>query len=659
MNDHHGTAESAIPLSTVFFATAALLLSLLYVGPRTSLSLLAGCFLVVMVWLGWGLRKQKQLARHSKAFGWLPAVVGLYLVWLAVNPYLSIYPNVSFLDAVQFAGLPLVFFASIATAGNAPDHRPNASRLRFGLLVIGLILGLWGTVDFVFVRERAHGSLLDPNVYAAVLNLFLIPTCIYYIANQAIETRKKTQYLLLFSIAAIAIFQFMALSRGATLGLVLAIASGFFLFRRVPGSKQRLLVLLAILAVTYSVVRITAPEIYATRMEQVSVEKDPSMSQRLMLWQATWRMFRDGNMLSGSGLGTFRVIYPRYRPTSDETGGYFAHNDYLQALPEGGIIHFALLIAITVFAPLTLLGSVIWQKHNASLQPKQVVEIAGLMLALLAISIHAFFNFVHQITSIAILTGLYLARVWTIVAPNQTLPLPQPIVKRISPPFVRIALLLAIVLPTTALLADALIFFTFTGDSPVIARLTPQQRAHVVALSLTFRPSNLVARETYIRGLVNYLEQMRPSEEKAGMTKLTLDELDAAEASAPGVPLWSFLRAKVYLLEMSPKNIERALNYLERAVAMAPHVPEFRVALLHLLRQVDALDRARQIASAGKLWLRYTDDIASTYRLVDESRDLAMSLGNKSDEVYWSNIRHQLDTLVEKKSLFRQPSESS
>jgi len=59
---------------------------------------------------------------------------------------------------------------------------------------------------------------------------------------------------------------------------------------------------------------------------------DPS---RAIIWRATARIIRD-YPLSGTGLGTYRTIYPTYADSDKLFGLDYAHNDYLQAIADGG-----------------------------------------------------------------------------------------------------------------------------------------------------------------------------------------------------------------------------------------------------------------------------------------------------------------------------------
>jgi len=407
-------------------------------------------------------------------------------------------------------------------------------------------------------------------------------------------------------------------------------------------------VLLAVLAVCFGTVRFLSPP--DSRFERLAttpheaLKKDSAITDRFQLWSATWGMFRDGNMLTGSGLGTFRLSYPPYRSPNDRTsGGHLAHNDYLQALQEGGIVFFALLFTLTVVAPLWLLYEARRRSHVAPTDT-QAIEAAGLALGVIAVSIHALVNFIHYILPIAFVTGLYLARSWQILAPDKLLPIPRGLAVRLNLKIVRPTLYALLVIPTLLVLVDTAIFMAFRGDKPIITELDASQQTKVLALALALRPSNLLPREHFIRGLIQRLEVMRAPEEKAKMAELTLDEIAEAQRRSPGLALWPFLKAKVHLLTRGSGNLEIALEQLEHAVSRAPNSFEFRAQLVRVLRALGKPEQALSAAAAGKQWIELTDDFQSLYILAHDARDIAGSIGAKEDQRYWGTIADRVST---------------
>ncbi|MEW6045686.1 MAG: O-antigen ligase family protein [Bacillota bacterium] len=74
-----------------------------------------------------------------------------------------------------------------------------------------------------------------------------------------------------------------------------------------------------------------------------------SKTERLLIWEGSWRMFRD-HPWWGVGLGAFSAVYPDYRPPQSREGNVsFAHNIILNLLAETGIfglLGFTVIVAV-------------------------------------------------------------------------------------------------------------------------------------------------------------------------------------------------------------------------------------------------------------------------------------------------------------------------
>src|SRR6266436_551927 len=82
-------------------------------------------------------------------------------------------------------------------------------------------------------------------------------------------------------------------------------------------------------------------------LKQLDSLRDPltnaAVTSRLAIARDSLRMVRD-RPIAGWGLGLFPIIYPQYRSFSTDLLVNQAHNDYLQALVETGILGFACVL---------------------------------------------------------------------------------------------------------------------------------------------------------------------------------------------------------------------------------------------------------------------------------------------------------------------------
>jgi len=82
-------------------------------------------------------------------------------------------------------------------------------------------------------------------------------------------------------------------------------------------------------------------------LKQLDSLRDPltnaAVASRLAIARDALRMVRN-RPIAGWGLGLFPIIYPQYRSFSTDLLVNQAHNDYLQALVETGILGFACVL---------------------------------------------------------------------------------------------------------------------------------------------------------------------------------------------------------------------------------------------------------------------------------------------------------------------------
>ena len=93
--------------------------------------------------------------------------------------------------------------------------------------------------------------------------------------------------------------------------------------------------------------------------------------------------------LTGSGLSTYRYIFPVYRNFGGVLFYSWAHNDYLQALIELGVPGFALILIM-----MGLIGRAAHRvRRTLADEPRLVFLHAGYMAAAIAVALHSFTDF--------------------------------------------------------------------------------------------------------------------------------------------------------------------------------------------------------------------------------------------------------------------------
>ncbi|HAW60640.1 MAG TPA: hypothetical protein DCW86_04145 [Actinobacteria bacterium] len=258
------------------------------------------------------------------------------------------------------------------------------------LLIAGGLLALYGIHQYLagfkmlieYARERqilidtpnrVFAIFISPNHLACFL-IMLIPLSFALLINA--EAGLRRVFLLVVSVVMITCL-FFTYSRGGWLCFLLVaavMALGIPKEQRYRASLS-LLVVVVLVTLTSSVITRSAGEFspetafYGGLAPEAGAE---SALGRFYLWRGTLELIRDFP-ITGSGIGTFASIYPRY-----QYGGIYskhAHDVYLEVFAETGILGIsALLAAFFLLARRELL---LWRRSKEN-------RSRGLALALFA-----------------------------------------------------------------------------------------------------------------------------------------------------------------------------------------------------------------------------------------------------------------------------------
>ncbi len=110
--------------------------------------------------------------------------------------------------------------------------------------------------------------------------------------------------------------------------------------------------------------------------------------------------------LTGSGMGTFKTVYPSYKDEHITISYLYAHNDYLQFVLEGG--GGVILLAIAVLICLTVAYKAIRKRNDTLCKGLGFSSLMGV----LAILIHSTVDFNLQIPANAMMFMLLLSFAW-------------------------------------------------------------------------------------------------------------------------------------------------------------------------------------------------------------------------------------------------------
>lgn len=361
---------------------------------------IANAFLLLLGWALYSLLKDK----HAEAFTGLPSLFMLVLAgWLTLAQFWSGIGSIGWFTTWTFLSIPLAFFGWQGCSRNWPNAW-RSTQIFFGL--IGCLAAIWGITQVAAQGyHRATGPLADPNTYGCLMNLFWFPLFASFVTTK----NNRTLQLCGFALSVIHLALMMSGSRAASLiWLLLCVILVALCWNSITG--KRLAFICAMASGNYFIYSIFSGHLTLSSYEaafDVLQTTQASESPRFLMWQSTIRMWLDAPWF-GSGLGSWNYLYPMYRiPDETGTAGYYAHNDYLQLLQEGGV--FTLLIFVGV---LGWMGAYSIKALARMSSDAERIESMCIVAGIAAATLHALVNFTFYLIYIGALTGIYLGRLF-------------------------------------------------------------------------------------------------------------------------------------------------------------------------------------------------------------------------------------------------------
>jgi O-antigen ligase len=381
----------SLHVSSLLFI-CALIPALLFKGPQ--IEFFAVTQILLVIWLGWVVLQSHRSGLSIPKTS-LALCLTLFWLWLAISLLWSTAPSISVINFWWVGSLVLVFWLYTLT----PDRDALWSHVAIILLVLGLVLALMGIYQVYILEQMARSVFETRNTHAAFLNLMAVPASGYLLLLMADKRAARRHAVLLAAVLYILFLGiFVAAGRGASVSLALSLGVLVALTIR-QASSRGIVLLLALLAVAFLTTKISHGEL-SERIAHLA--QDPT---RRMIWESSWNMLK-ASPWHGIGLGLYYLAFPPYRNPMDNSGGFFAHNDYLQVWIETGFPGLLLLLAVLLAALWLLTRALSVKTMNASIR----FELTGLFCGLLAVAGHSFVDFNLYILSIMMISGLVMGR---------------------------------------------------------------------------------------------------------------------------------------------------------------------------------------------------------------------------------------------------------
>jgi O-antigen ligase len=329
--------------------------------------------------------------------------------WLGWRP-VSLLPDAGIERVHWYFALLFGFLVARRRCGD-PDVAEVYRKLLFvnffALALFGLLYAATSNGKLYWIRgtlesTEPFGPYVNPTNFAGVMELATpwlagYTLMAWYRRSPSVPLR-ESRVPFLASVTAICLLSALATaSKGAA--ALLAISLAILALMAVRGWKQRGIVLVGVLSLMGL---LTVGLRYVPLGDRVRDFLDATGGQvsevdRFVTWHSSAAMIRD-YPVTGSGFGSFRDVFPAYLPAGEYRRWYRVHNDYLEVVLEGGAIA-ALLLAWLMWNYWRRVLGVVRREARSSGD----LATMGLVLGLIALSVHAFFDFNHQVPANALL----------------------------------------------------------------------------------------------------------------------------------------------------------------------------------------------------------------------------------------------------------------
>lgn len=557
----------------------------------------------------------------------------------SVDPHTSIWgyysrSNGGLLSLISYLLLYWAFVSNIT-----PDQIKQL--LKIGL-ASGLIISIWGILEHFGVspscvilrgefnancwvqdvQARVFATLGQPNWMAGYLAMLIFPA-LYFLLTATTKKLLVTSYLLLVTLYLAFTFTY---SRGPTLGLIGGIMVFLIAIRRLGILRYYDIRknLISIIIVSFLLINLlfgsaltsfrlvskfappprptlTLPTTSVTQLETGGTE---SGQIRLIVWQGALDIFKNYPIF-GSGVETFAQVYYKFRPVSHNLTSEWdflynkAHNEYLNYLSTTGLVGLLSYLGIIITFLVWYIKYIVYRenKKEKSHYTLYAILTTSLLASYTSYLIYNFFLF--SVVIIAIF--FYLFPALAFVATESTKPIKifpsiLPIYRRLI--YTKIAK--GIVIFFTLYLLYSIFQIWYADTIFNLGQQASEAGSPARAYNLLTTASQLNKTEPFYRSELGY----------AAAAAAALKDIDASLSAKLGKQAISETER---VLEQSPKNvsylrtairtyfelgsidkvyIEKTLEALDKAIALAPTDPKLYYNKALILQSIDKNDEA-------------------------------------------------------------------
>ncbi len=327
---------------------ATLCFAILGFGAVEEWSVLILQALSVGLFLFWACRqlKRSELQWANNTIYW-PMLAFATIIFIQVFFHTSAYLYATRIQALRYVSYALLLFIAHQSLRTKMEQR----RFLLIMSVFSILLAAYSLMQFFgsngkiyWVRQPQFGGVpfgpyANHNHYAGVMEL-LAPLPLVMSLSRSYGNSQRV--LLAFGGCLIVVSIFICGSRSGMVACMIQFLVLAILLRMRGTARKSIFVVGLFLLLILPLVYWLGQEAPFERIRSLKIPTQEAVTgYREIIVRDGIHMFRDRPLL-GWGLGTFPVVYPKYRTFYTNLFVNQAHNDYLQLLDETGIVGFGI-----------------------------------------------------------------------------------------------------------------------------------------------------------------------------------------------------------------------------------------------------------------------------------------------------------------------------
>jgi O-antigen ligase len=389
------TLSGARVMLGLMLAAAPLPFGAVYTWAWASITI--ATLLILLLWMLGSVGEEKLRISYSPLL--LPAV--LFLAWglIQLRFHLTLTPIATKESVLKLATYIILYFVVMQLFADAPIE--TWRRLGIAVLFFGFIFSFLSILQFFWNPYRIlwvdhdlitpFGSYVDRDHFAGLMEM-VSPISAAYVLSR--PKRDPLKAILWLGVLVPMVALLLTGSRGgyvAMLGEIVLLVWILIWRNPLPGRRMRVaatgLALVGVVALFIWLV----PSFILQKLGTVHDYVSETHVGRIALWRNSLGIFRR-HPLTGAGLGSFVSVYPAFEREPQELITEHAHNDYLEALTETGVVG-----GLLILASLILFMPAVFRNLESKLKSEQGWIRMGAALACCGLLIHSFVDFNLQI----------------------------------------------------------------------------------------------------------------------------------------------------------------------------------------------------------------------------------------------------------------------